>query len=96
MCMISVHVDAKASPCTVSVDPPFVAAQYARNLMWTIVTPGYSFAKDGIDFDDPQFEPRYARGADKFIVHDDFTSLGDFPYSVNVQGCTTLDPYVRN
>jgi hypothetical protein len=94
--MISVTVNTSAKPCTVSVDQPFVSSEVSRNLMWTIVTAGYSFAENGIVFEDAQFEPQPAPGVDKFIVHNKFSSKGDFPYSVNVETCQTLDPYVRN
>jgi hypothetical protein len=97
VCKISVSVDATVSPCQASVNKPYVSIEKPKNIQWTIATRGYSFAPNGIVFDDTaQFEPRPAGGSRKFIVHDKYTQGGDFKYTVNVQDCAPLDPYVRN
>ncbi len=96
VCKISVMVSGSPGHCTASVDKPYVSIDSARNLQWTIATQGYSFAANGIAFSDAQFEPKHVSGRDKFIVHDKHSSSGDFAYAVNVEGCATLDPYIRN
>lgn len=98
VCEIQVTVVACGATCCSSVDKPFVAVDTARNMRWTIVTPGHVFASNGIAFDppDPQFAPQHSPRPNEFRIHNAKASSGDFAYYVNVQGCEPLDPWVRN
>lgn len=78
-------------------DPEGLATDHPVNLRWTIVTPGYEFVQGtGIRFSDPQFVVKNAPKPNEFHVHDNKSTAGTFPYTVNVAGCAPADPYIQN
>jgi hypothetical protein len=79
------------------VEPDGLSTDHPVNLRWDIVTPGYEFVADtGIEFSDPQFVVKNAPHPNQFHVHDKKSSTGRFDYRVNIEGCASADPYVRN
>jgi hypothetical protein len=98
-CEITVKVNGDCRNAdNITVDPPFVSVDSARNMRWTIATPGHEFTADGIRFDPPnaQFEPRHSPRPNEFHLHDRKSENGDFYYWVNLKGCAPKDPWVRN
>lgn len=90
--------------CTgVSVDKPdlYVAAGVAPVLIWTINSTSYSFDTDGIVFDPNNTPPPTDFQAKHWapyqvLVVDAHHQAGKFKYSVKVQGCPPLDPFIHN
>jgi hypothetical protein len=97
-CEIRVTVDNCNALGGIKVDKPLVDVTQSVNMRWTIVTPGFVFAPNGIQFDptNPQFEPRNNPQPNAFHIHNKKSLPGDYYYSVNVKGCLPLDPWVRN
>lgn len=98
LCVIQVFVDSCTATDGIRVDKPLVSAGAAVNMRWEIVTSGFVFAADGIVFDppNPQFAPQNNPTPGEFRMHNSKSQTGDYKYTVNVQGCTPLDPWVRN
>ena len=75
-----------------------------NNIQWEVVTTGYRFTVVGIRFVDPtQFPgPGSTAGGRKWMVHDDYSSTGDFKYSIRVfresdnHECKLNDPLISN
>lgn len=102
-CRITVTVNDCQAEGGITVDPDNVAVNSARNMRWEIVTPGYVFAANGIQFDPPhaQFEPRNSPKPNEIHIFNKKTQNGDFYYFVNVKksgggDCRQVDPFVRN
>lgn len=98
VCVIQVFVDDCSAPGGIRLDKPLVSVTEAVNMRWEIVTPGFVFAENGIEFDppNPQFEPRNSPRPNEFRLHNRKSQAGDFYYFVNVQGCARHDPWIRN
>jgi hypothetical protein len=98
LCVVQVFVDNCTAPNGIRVDKPLVVADSAINMRWQIMTPAFVFASGGIVFDppNPQFELRHNPTPTEFRIHNKKSQAGDFKYTVNVQGCTPHDPWVRN
>lgn len=105
VCKVDVSITACSAPGGVAVDPPTlpVPVRQANNIEWTIVTPGYTFAQNGIVIADyyKQFDPPHLTGSGrKITVHNRNTNSGPVYYSVNVMmgatPCVALDPWIFN
>ncbi len=99
ICKIQVTVDDSQTPCTVSLDKPDVSTTAPVNLRWNIVTrrdPAWVFTDAGIVFDDPEQFVSKSHTGDEIRFQNKATRTGDFKYTVHVEGCAPLDPYVRN
>jgi len=98
MCTIQVFVDQCDRPNGIRLDKPLVEAASAVNMRWEIVTPGFVFDTNGIQFDPPnaQFDVQPSPRPNEFRIHNKKTGTGDFYYFVNVKGCVRHDPWVRN
>ncbi len=98
VCTIQVFVDRCNAENGIRLDKPLVEVTGAVNMRWEIVTPGFVFDTQGIQFDPPhaQFEVQHSPRPNEFRIHNKKTSSGDFYYFVNVRGCVRHDPWVRN
>ena len=103
VCKVDVSITACSAPGGVEVNIKNLKVQGARNIEWTIVTPGYTFAQNGIAIADyyNQFDPPHQTGSGtKITVHDRNTNSGPVYYSVNVMmgatACAALDPWIFN
>jgi hypothetical protein len=98
VCTIQVFVDRCNAADGIRLDKPLVEASSAVNMRWEIVTPGFVFDTNGIQFDpsDAQFEVQNSPKPNEFRIHNRKTRTGDFYYFVNVKGCVPHDPWVRN
>lgn len=67
-------------------------------MRWEIVTPGFVFDINGIQFEPPntQFDVQNSPRPNEFRIHNKKSQSGDFYYFVNVKGCVRHDPWVRN
>jgi hypothetical protein len=97
-CEIKVFVENCSAPGGIRLDKPLVEVTSAVNMRWTIVTPGFVFETNGVQFDpsNPQFELRNNPHPNEFHIHNKRSQAGDFYYFVNVRGCRQMDPWVRN
>jgi hypothetical protein len=102
-CRITVTVNDCQAEGGIIINPDFVLVTSARNMRWEIVTPGFEFKANGIQFDPPnaQFEPRNSPQPNEVHIHNNKTQAGDFYYYVNVKktggaDCRPVDPFVRN
>ena len=73
-----------------------MSTKHAVNLRWIIFPDKYKFAADGIVFTDPQFVRKQSPKDNEFHIHDNKSSTGTFKYSVHVDGCPVVDPYIKN
>jgi hypothetical protein len=98
VCTIQVFVERCNAADGIRLDKPLVEATEAVNMRWEIVTPGFVFDDNGIQFDPPhaQFDVRNSPRPNEFRIHNRKTQVGDFYYFVNVKGCVRHDPWVRN
>lgn len=98
ICVITVTVNDCQAAGGIVLDPPFVSASSAVNLRWKIVTDSYVFAQNGIEFDPPggPFTQQNSPRPNEFRIRNDKSQNGDFYYYVNVDGCRTVDPFIRN
>ena len=98
VCTIQVFVDRCHAAGGIRLDKPLVEVTHAVNMRWEIVTPGFEFDGNGIEFAPPnvQFEVRNSPQPNEFRIHNNKTQDGDFYYFVNVKGCVRHDPWVRN
>jgi hypothetical protein len=98
VCVIKVTVNDCQASGGIVVDKEFVSMRLPNNLRWEIVTAGFEFAANGIEFDppNPQFEPRNSPRPNEFRLHNKKSANGDFYYFINVKGCRQADPWVRN
>ena len=98
ICRIEVKVVDCVADGGITVDPPFVEVTVARNMRWVIVTPGYEFAPNGVEFSPPhaQFVTQPSPDSAQFRIRNLKTQLGDFYYYINVDGCRRVDPWIRN
>lgn len=103
VCKASVEVQAcEDGKLSVSPDPILVPAP--NNIEWTIATPGFKFAPNGIAIDGTGFSNSQVTGnGRKFIVHDDHTDMRPkIKYAVRVVresdglACAPYDPYIKN
>jgi hypothetical protein len=87
-------------PGSIIVKPELAEVADQDNLMrWVIVTKGYEFDRDGIDF--PLLSPfkvlhSHESNVFRVLNRNDWSGQKDFKYDVNVKGCRRLDPWVRN
>ncbi|MEP7057442.1 MAG: hypothetical protein ABI809_06680 [Caldimonas sp.] len=89
---------------TLPVVPDPLPVPSPNNLEWTVVTPGYKFASNGIVVQGTGFtSPHATPNGKKFIVHDDHTDLRtDIKYTVRViresdgVECHPNDPLISN
>jgi hypothetical protein len=89
---------------TLSVSPDPILVPAPNNIEWTITTPGYRFAPNGIVIDGTGFGNFQLTGnGKKFIVHDDHTDRRPkIKYAVRVVresdglACAPYDPYIKN
>lgn len=98
ICILEVTVVDCTRPGGITVDPPLLDVTVARNMRWVIVTRGYEFAPNGIEFSPPnsQFVIQHSPDTNEFRVRNLKTQNGDFYYYVNVDGCLRADPWIRN
>jgi hypothetical protein len=98
VCTIQVFVDQCNAPNGIRLDKPLVEATSAVNMRWEIVTPGFVFDTNGIQFEPPdtQFEVQHSPRPNEFRIQNKKAQSGDFYYFVNVKGCVRHDPWVRN
>ena len=103
ICAVEILVTSCTAPGGMSANPNELPVRAPNNIQWTINDPSYRFAgSGGIVFTDPQFSGGHTTGSDKkFILHDDFASLGTFKYTVHLvdgsgRTCLPLDPFVNN
>lgn len=98
VCTIQVSIDRCNAADGIRLDKPLVEVERAVNMRWVIVTPGFEFDGNGIEFDPPnaQFEVRNSPHPNEFRIHNNKSRTGDFYYFVNVKGCVRHDPWVRN
>ena len=98
VCTLTVTVTSCGGVGGITVNPPYVSVASPQNIRWNIVTPGFVFAANGIEFDPPnaQFEPQHSPDATEFRLRNHHRQTGDFYYFVNVQGCLRADPWMRN
>jgi hypothetical protein len=97
-CELKVTVNDCKARGGITVEPDNVSVDEAKNMRWTIVTPGYEFTANGIMFfpPNPQFEYRHNPRPNEFHVHNRKDQPGDYYYFVNVKGCLPADPWVHN
>ena len=102
-CRIAVTVTNCQAPGGITVDLDPVPVDSPRNMRWEIVTPGYVFPANGIDFSPPnaQFEPKNSPKANEVHIFNRKTQNGDFYYYINItdgsgNACARADPTVRN
>jgi hypothetical protein len=97
ICKLTVTVNNCASG-DIKVNPELVVISNAVVMQWEIVTDGFVFAANGIDFQPPnaQFVVAPLPPSRRFQVRNAKSQAGDFYYFVNVQGCATADPWARN
>lgn len=102
-CRIAVTVSDCQRPGGITVDQEMVVVNSARNMRWEIVTPGYVFPANGIQFSPPhaQFEPKNSPKPNEVHIFNRKTQTGDFYYYINVtdsagNACAQVDPTVRN
>jgi hypothetical protein len=102
-CRIIVTVNDCQRPGGITVNQELVVVDSARNMRWEIVTEGYVFPANGIQFSPPhaQFEPRNSPRPNEVHIFNRKTQTGDFYYYINVtdsngNACTQVDPTVRN
>ena len=83
--------------CTaeVSFDPVVILGKNRLNVVWTLATPGYAFADNGIVIDDPDFDCK-PDGKTRFVCMDKHTQFSVSKYTVNVTGVSPLDPWIVN
>ncbi len=98
ICTINVTVASCGTAGGITVDKPFVSVAGPQNMRWNIVTPGFVFAANGIEFDPPnsQFQVQNSPDPAEFRIHNQRSQSGDFYYFINVQGCLRADPWIRN
>lgn len=98
ICIIKVTVNDCRAAGGIVLDKPFVSVDRANNMRWEIVTPGFEFDTNGIQFDPPnaQFRVQHSPRPNEFRLHNNKSTNGDFYYFVNVKGCLQMDPWVRN
>ena len=98
VCTIQVFVDQCSAVDGIRLDKPLVEASGAVNMRWEIVTPGFVFDSNGIQFEPPndQFEVQNSPRPNEFRIHNKRLQSGDFYYFVNIKGCLRHDPWVRN
>jgi hypothetical protein len=98
VCTIQVFVDRCDAADGIRLDKPLVEVTSAVNMRWEIVTPGFAFESNGIQFDPPnaQFDVQHSPRPNEFRIHNRKTQAGDYYYFVNVKGCVRHDPWVRN
>ena len=74
----------------------------SQNILWTIDTPGYKFAPDGIVAASPGFTGGLVPGPGKMFLLTDAASLGFHKYTVNIiresdgAHCKPNDPFILN
>ena len=110
-CRIAVSAIATPSPvggCSVSVDAAtlYIKSKGTSNIFWDLdvgsANNGYSFAANGIVFDDPQgeFDCQVVSSGKSFKCSNKHSKAGDYKYTVNVvrgsTSCIPLDPMIIN
>jgi hypothetical protein len=97
ICKLTVTVNNCATG-DIKVEPELVVVSNPVIMQWEIVTDGFVFSANGIDFQPPnaQFVVVPRPPSRRFQVRDARSQLGDFYYFVNVQGCATADPWARH
>jgi hypothetical protein len=98
VCTIQVFVDRCNAADGIRLDKPLIEVTSAVNMRWEIVTPGFVFDANGIQFEPPnaQFDVQHSPRPNEFRIHNRKSQLGDFYYFVNVKGCVRHDPWIRN
>jgi hypothetical protein len=102
-CQIAVTVTDCAGG-VIDASPDHAKITVAKNIKWTIKTPGYVFTPTGIQITGTDFKDNPGRigQGDMWIIHDDnINNPGDNKYTIEVQpsagaACTKKDPYIFN
>lgn len=102
-CSVDVMVGAN---CAISVSPDPLDVpepRGAKKVTWTIVTDGFEFASNGIEFKSPNDEfVEPALQGKKFTWKNKHTRSGDYAYNVNLirlgtnPATCSLDPLIKN
>jgi hypothetical protein len=103
-CRVEVTVEA----CRIQLDPDRLGVRHGLHdaeIVWEIVSPGYTFAPHGITFQDREMSKTVFREAGqaephRFVVVDANRGPGSYKYNVRVmkgeKKCPPLDPYIIN
>ena len=99
-CKINVFVDKCSDERGIRVEPTYASTNSnARIIIWTIKTPPYAFASNGIDFGaNTSFIPlpNQPHPPSEFRVRNDAGSGVGAYYYVNIVGCKQVDPWIKN
>ena len=103
VCKASVEVQT-CDDGKLSVAPDPIPVPAPNNIEWTITTPGFKFALNGIVVAGAGFtNPHVTGNGRKFIVHDDHSDLRpDIKYAVrgvrdsDGVACSPYDPFIKN
>jgi hypothetical protein len=105
LCEIKVSVDSCTTSRGIIVDRPYMSANASVVMRWTITTPGYAFASNGIQFDPPDAQYIVVPGGPpnvfQVLNQHRVTSSTLYYYYVKLQTtsgspCLPVDPFILN